>query len=226
MCEYAYNAVVVATYDKMMMIIWSAFTLTLFGPNQRTRGWQLANVKPHMGSAVDQTRARTLLLFWSTWFTVSWPVNTGAVQVKSPKQGSKPKERSDISDIIYIWVYSGPTLLSSFWYWGIFFSIWDSSFMVVWNTQIRRPNYWTNWSISGKTSCTHSMNWSGNDWLFLWFLLTYSAFLHFLVLQWVGRKATRGSPWIIQGMFLIVRGLCTFTFSFISSVFFCFFLHL
>lgn len=25
-----------------------------------------------------------------------------------------------------------PTLLSSFWYWGIFFSIWASSFMVVW----------------------------------------------------------------------------------------------
>lgn len=32
---------------------------------------------------------------------------------------------------------SPPTLLSSFWYCGIFFSIWDSSFMVVWKTQLR-----------------------------------------------------------------------------------------
>lgn len=34
----------------------------------------------------------------------------------------------------------GPTLLSSFWYWGIFFNIWDSSFMVVWKIYIE--NWW------------------------------------------------------------------------------------
>lgn len=44
---------------------------------------------------------------------------------------------------------SAPTLLSSFWYWGIFFSIWDNSFMVVWkytkwafNIQNTNNTYW------------------------------------------------------------------------------------
>lgn len=32
------------------------------------------------------------------------------------------------------WEYLKRTLLSSFWYWGIFFNIWDRSLIVVWNT--------------------------------------------------------------------------------------------
>lgn len=134
----------------------------------------------------------------------------GVVQVKVQK-----KETNQRNEVTFQTQsnqeYSGPTLLSSFWYWGIFFSIWDSSFMVVWNTQIRRPNHWSNWKDSVKTSCTQSkigvrmIDWSSD--FFGLFLVsrkkghekaikTFFSCLVFLKLLYIFLKSTSDHSWI------------------------------